>query len=277
LVVLVAVLSVVLVALVVPFVASTENYQAQLREQTTLLRAAEAEATTAQAQVREQYTAAAAQREMLEMAAEGLSADLDATRAELASTETQLVEARANAQVQVAVNEALAQAVQQGQTRMDQMMAQVDSLRSQMLDVSADRNESDDTVAVLTGRNARLAEQLRRQTELLAAAEQEAQDLAQELIDLRPFVSGEGSAPPVASDRVSGEVVGVDSDRTPTLVQVNVGQRDGVRENMEFIISRDTQFLGTLIITTVDQREAVGTVQSPRGEIRSGDSVQTGI
>jgi hypothetical protein len=61
-----------------------------------------------------------------------------------------------------------------------------------------------------------------------------------------------------------------------TYAGVNVGSNDGVDKNMKFLISRDGQLVGTLVIDVVEERAAFGKVDLVVDEVAKGDRVISG-
>ena len=57
---------------------------------------------------------------------------------------------------------------------------------------------------------------------------------------------------------------------------VNVGRNDGVMPQMRFYVQRGEQYVGTLIIKSVDDRNAAGMMSllQPDQEVITGDAVK---
>ena len=83
---------------------------------------------------------------------------------------------------------------------------------------------------------------------------------------------------PIPSPLVSGRVMsvqqGADGNR---YVEVNLGSRDGVSENMTFLLARGGKFLGNLVITQVELNRAVGFVQLEQDQVMINDEVRGGL
>jgi len=79
--------------------------------------------------------------------------------------------------------------------------------------------------------------------------------------------------------KVEGRVLRIDDDASGTrLVTVDLGTRDGLSENMRFLVARDGQFIANLIITAVDLNRAVGRVALEKDDgIKLNDRVIGGI
>jgi hypothetical protein len=75
---------------------------------------------------------------------------------------------------------------------------------------------------------------------------------------------------------IKGQVTAVKQFENETFLQINVGSSDGVAPNMKFMVHRGNQFLGSLIVTTVDKKAAAGRLKSQQSSIDVGDNVLTG-
>ena len=84
---------------------------------------------------------------------------------------------------------------------------------------------------------------------------------------VRPGVAGQVRVP--APERFRASVVSVDQSSNTTYVTINLGLDSGLQKNTELTVQRltgsDGQFLGRLVITQVDPKQAIGTFTSPRG------------
>ena len=77
------------------------------------------------------------------------------------------------------------------------------------------------------------------------------------------------AATPVSPTAIRGQVVEVAGE----LVTISVGEADGVRKNMVFVIHRDDKYVGDLKITLVDPGQAAGRLYSATGTPVTGDMV----
>ncbi len=73
------------------------------------------------------------------------------------------------------------------------------------------------------------------------------------------------------------ENVTVDPSTGATLVKINLGSNDRIRENQKLFISRGKDFVANLVIVKTDMRFAIGKVDalSRKIDVRSGDAVAT--
>jgi len=82
---------------------------------------------------------------------------------------------------------------------------------------------------------------------------------------------GEQAVPvmPVVKAPIYGKVKEVRED----LAAITVGSADGVKDGMEFIVYRGSQYLGKLRVTKVRTNESAGTLEQVEGTIQPGDDV----
>lgn len=278
-VVLVTVLSVGLVAMIVPFVYKTEKYQEKYnQEYQRRIQAEDSAALNSQA------------LQGLNFANSEQARILREENTKLKTDVTRLQGDRANLESQLALERGNSTAVQAQLSRLSAAMSQQTDLNKILqAEVAERRTEGEkNKVALteLTGRNNELQTQnsvleriVKRTAEELAALEQANSQLTQKLAEV-PVEYRDRSSPkalPVeASTRIEGQVTQTRKIDTDTFVMVNVGKKDGVSENMKFFVHRGDKFLGTLIITNVDQKAASGRMVSLVQDIQSGDAVLSG-
>lgn len=277
-VVLVAVLSVMLVALIVPFVANTENYKTQRDVALRSKAAAEAAAAAANDKVAllaSQGTATekefsekiqALNQTLAEQArgrrdAENQLAQTQAQNTKLAADVSRLSAAH---DMLASVNKSIADELNQRRTSMVELQTQL----IQQIDQSKSLASTVDT----------LNHQVRRFSEQIQLLGEEKRKLEDELALVPPDFrqSKAVNAAPVPQVRIEGKVTKVQSADGQTLVQISVGKTDGVAQNMKFIVYRGQQYLGTLSVRVVDDRSSAGLVELSAGSITAGDLVVAG-
>jgi predicted nucleic acid-binding Zn-ribbon protein len=283
LVVLVAIFSIVLVALVVPFVANQQNYQQQLEGEQSARQAAEAAARVAHSEVQ------AAQEKRDELVVQ-LQAQMQAGAAQINTLQREL--AQAQSQVHGGSNEL--ERLRADQSRLaaanQQLSAMLDSVRAELTDRRTRTVEMERRLIEATNQIHELNSQLetanvavRRLREDVAGREQTLQDLQDRIAKLPPetrslfaAAADVAAAPFVPENAIQGQVQRVEDMAGQAFVQLNIGRRDNVAENMKFIVYRDQQFLGTAVITLVDEGSSVARVLLQQNPIRQGDLVRTG-
>jgi myosin heavy subunit len=283
-VVLVTVLSVVLVALIVPFVANTQHYKSQVATAETQKSQADAAARLAMAELEAARAQESEQLILLKTKNQELTSRITTLGAELAtarSAEREL--GNENARLQ-ATNERLSAAASQYGSITESLQKELTDRREQMV-------AQQTRLIQLTDRNTDLEGQLdslTRQVRRLREGMQQIQERSSELEGMLSRVPDEvkrtisastdsGTAQPFMPESpIRGQVTRVEQLADETWVQVNVGKNDGVAPNMKFWVHRNGQFLGTLIITKVDQGDAAGRLQNLQGQVAQGDTVLTG-
>ncbi len=281
-VVLVTVLSVLLGTLAVTFVANTENYKAKLEESVADKTAAEeiarlrqSELNAVQSNQSEQITLFKAQSESL-ITQNNLLTQQRAEAEAAAQRETgKLAKFEADWSRLTAANQQYAQMTKEIQEELKQRREQIVDQQTRSIQLADRNNELESQLAALT-------RQVRRVHEKMTNLQEENADLQGKLAQLPPqwqakILSEEVAvAPFVPETPIRGQVTRVEQLEGETFVQVNVGRNDGVESNMKFLVHRGSQFLGTLIITTVDANSSAGRIELMQGRVSVGDMVLTG-
>jgi len=283
LVVLVTIFSIVLVALVVPFVANQQNYQQQLQTEQASRKAAEAAARVSQGEIQ------AAQEKRDELVVQ-LQSQVQAAAAQINTLQREL--AQAQAQVAGSGNELerlradqsrLAAANQQLSAMLDSVRAELTDRRTKAVEMERRLIESTNQIHELNSQVETANVAVRRLREDLAGRDQSLQDLQDRIAKLPPearsmlaSAADTVSAPFVPENPIQGQVQKVEDMAGQAFVQLNIGRRDNVSENMKFIVYRGQQFLGTAVVTLVDEGSSVAKVVLQQSPIRQGDSVRTG-
>jgi len=279
--VLVTVLSILLLALVVPFVYNTNNYKAQVQSAQHQVLAAQANAQMAQ----QENNALRAARNQQDAATSSKISEQTATITDLRQ---KLQDAQAQARAakgRVAALEAsytqLAAAERQNAQLLTQVTNDLKTSQSkvvnqsrQMIDLS---NRNEELQATLDSLN----RQVRRFAENLHQAQQQVQQykarIARLPANVKQQVAGGNQAEQIVSyapTPIAGKITGIDHpSKSLTLAEVNVGRNDNVKKNMRFMVYRQNKFLGFLVIQQVDSNASVGRVEAVRGPLKSGDQV----
>lgn len=282
LVVLVTVLSVLLVAVVVPYVANQEHYKDQADQLQTTLASARQSARVLQAEV----DAAQASRTQL-------IRDYEAQSQAQARQVNQLMQDLAQAR---GAEQAAAVAFEQAkadQTRLTATNQQITRMleatnqelmtrRNEAVAMELKLIEATDQINELSSQLDTLNVSVRRLREELAEREGQVRDFESRIArlpgDVRDLMlAAEPAAAPYVPDVViHGQVDKIDQVGSETFVQLNIGRRDQVSTNMKFVVYRGRQFLGTLVVTMVDEDAAVGRMVLLQSPLQPGDAVRTG-
>lgn len=280
-VVLVSVLSVVLVTLIVPFVANTENYKSQVDVAKADAAAARSTAQTRQSEIQSLTEKGMAgiqdlKATITEQQAKigDLTTRLATAQAETASERTAKIQADANVSRLSAAQEQQAQIViametelkgrrpemVKQQTQIIQLMDRNNEITSQLESLNRQVRRYSEDISQLSARNAQLEEQLAR---VGPAATEGASSAA-------------ASVPFYSDVIIPGKVTDIQSSDESTFAQINVGKNDGVQENMKFLVHRGGQYIGTLVVMKVDAKASAGRLTLAQGALAIGDEVISG-
>ena len=286
-VVLVTILSVVLVALIVPFVANTENYRQKVQDANTQLALANQKASLKQNEVEAAAARSAEEISKLKAEVAQLTSRITSLTSSLAQAENEVLTQRTrNAQttaqlnVLTAANKQHADITAALQKELNERRTETVTLQTRLIELSRRNND-------LEEQSNTLARSVRHSQEQMTGLEEEVRKLDQLIQRLpadqrRQLLSGgqeqavAGNQPFVPSMSIRGAVTAVEKRLDDTFVQVNVGSRDGVEPNMKFWVHRGEQFIGTLVITRVDAGVAAGRMQLLQGQVAQGDLILTG-
>lgn len=282
-VVLVNLFSIALVAMVVVFVANTDNHKVKFEKKQNDYLAMERRLKMAETDV-------AATTQDMQKQISKLDSDRKDLESKLANTAQQLADARNRIEVSKGSVASLSAEVTALRTAMDQNAAilkdtlnELDRKRQSLVqeqgknvDLTARNNE-------LRGQIQALEQQVRYVNEQLASIEAEKTRLEQFVRTLpqehrQRLASGQvdtGSAPVIAEAAIRGQITQVKQVGGKMMVQVNIGKADRVQPNMKFLIHRGEKFMGNLMIISVDDRAAAGQVELPQGAINVGDLIQS--
>lgn len=285
-VVLVTFLSVVLVALIVPFVANTENYRQALDNQKTALAAAQQTASLKQNEV--EATAARSAEEISKLKSEvaqfvsrSTSMTSDLARAENDALTQRADNASLKSQISVlaSTSKQYADITNALQDELTKRRTETLDLQTKLIELSRRNND-------LQEQNNALTRNVRHSQEQMASLEEENRkydQLIQKLpVDERQALTSGGdnataaNQPFVPSTQIQGKINTVEQRLDDTFVQINIGSRDGVEPNMKFWVHRGDKFIGTLVVTKVDTNASAGRMNLIQTPVTDGDLVLTG-
>ena len=282
-VVVVTILSVVLVALVVPFAARVPDYASQYeqmkQDRDTQLALAQETATKVRNEIAKVGTDYAAAQESISL----LTTELGQANNQIKALQTQL----SQAQVTVARNSAAmeinsrnsenqSQVIDKQNELNKQQLAMIAELRGQRADLSQNLIEARSNIRRLSDNYLRIQEENKALSQQLLESQAK---LKTALETLAGYVEDPGEVLPGTIDPptvIRGSVTKIDQiTEGLTFVQVNVGKRDLVKEGMEFTVYRGDEFVGKIQIASVDTAEAVGQL-TLGGGVQEGDAVRAG-
>lgn len=257
-VVLVTVLSVVLVALIVPFVAKIENFanttdklkteRTQARE---AARIAEGELSAVQTRLSELATAHGSQKAKLTAQIIELQSALDKARDQVNQERAGLADLKTAFSRLTSANEQANRLLAVLNDELKTGRKQMVDLRTKVIELTDKNNELSSLVLSYDRNLRRLKEENTAMAEQLEALVQTGGQV--------PAASAELPAAPLVAHPISGRVTRVDAATDTTFVEVNIGRKDGMAEGMDLIVYRgEDEYLGTLMIDKVDSTASAG-------------------
>ncbi len=272
LVIVAAILSVFLSAMVIAYAANTDRIQAdyaaamQKKEVAdAALSAGNAQWSTEQGRLTGQITEKTNEISNLQ---QRISA-LDLERANLATDKAKAEVARDSVEAKV---KELSEAVRTGQELLKNYSEEVRTLRKNelaykqaQLDLEQRLSDVESQRDVLQASNRALQEQLAEAKQSLGKG-----------TPIASLGAAGDNQPFVATQLINGRIEDVqkDSASSKTLVRLSVGSNSGVAKNMKFYVIRDGNWIGNLVVVQPDLRFSVAEVTlAPKDEIKAGDMI----
>ena len=275
-VVLVAILSVVLVAVMVTFVANQEHWKQQYEGERskrlvadTMARRAQHEQDAGQDQENQRISQLGNERNALIDKLMVQEEDLATARAEVVTLKSDKIRlegslARSGIGTQILAETNKQQRGELGKTRDVLTKAKTDLIQTTDL-----LNQKMTRIEILE-------QELRYNQERLTELIEENTELASRVQTAGLGSAQESDAVLVSPIRIEGGVTRVEQVEDATYVQLDVGSVDGVAQGMEFMVHHDVQFKGMLVIDLVDDRSSSGKMTLVQGPITAGDQVVAG-
>lgn len=279
-VVLTTLLAIVLVTLIVPFVAKVEDAETKMSDLRSLKQAAEAQARSAQQNISMLQQRQAEQIAGYEAGVAELEGQVADLTAQVARLQGDLTTARTDLAKRDADFSRLTAAMQQQGELLETYLADLNRSEQQLVDRQVELVETRDANDALSSEVNALTRRVQFLQENLVASEEQYADLAAkwELVpdQYRQDAGGDqvASRPIPAPEGVEGSVVDVEALTDElTFIQTNIGTRDGVRENMEFIVHRGDQYVASVVLTLLDVDNSAAQIirQGDAGPVMPGD------
>jgi hypothetical protein len=284
-IVLMSVFSIVLVSVIVPFVANQENYREQRDAANVRAAGAMAQASLANELAANARKSVNDEISGLNERIKGLNSDKvklagerDTLRGSLASSRADL--ARTQADIANMASAVKQYATIQVDLQKELAVRRTDGtkLARQVLELENANNEFQSQVATMR-RHGRLSNE-----NLISAQEEIAEHktaIAMIPKDIwnKHVNGGDSDTEPPGDVTIRGQVTDVRTvGEDTTLVQINVGSNDGVKERMRFVLHRGEGYLASIVILSVDEERAAGriTISKPGGKVAIGDQAWTG-
>ncbi len=285
-VVLVTFLAIVLVALVVPFVANTQNYQDRIDTLQERVSVAESAANARSEQIKtlakQQEDTIGDLRERERRIGDELI-DLSATVSSLESQLSQVQAERDRLEVdnrtQMSLAEQSAKLVAEFRQELENSRRDMLNQQTRLIELADANNQLQTQFETLTREFRRLQEQsteLRDENARLYAILDRLPPDVRAQATAGESGSTQEAAPHWSGQTIRGVITGAESFDGDTFVKINVGDADGVEQGMKFLVHRGDNYIGNLVIENVSEREAAGVIQLKQGEVQVGDSVLTG-
>jgi predicted nucleic acid-binding Zn-ribbon protein len=275
-IVLVMVLSVLLVALVVPFVVNTDTYKAKWRDETSRRQVAEFNAAARENDLATFINTLNETIRQRDDQIARLQASVNTKDTEIQNLQAEVIQLQ-NANQDVRAQLARLSTGLQQQTQINGMLQdEIKDRREKMLVLQTRNVELNDKVRELLTTVDTLTSQVRLQKEQYADLRSQNEELERKLEAAGPKVAqsqGVAFDPKVA---IRGLVTDVRPVGDDTLIALNVGSNDGVRENMRFMLHRGDKFLGNAVIVKLDTNSCAARVTLKRGEISANDEALAG-
>ncbi len=285
-VVVVTILSVLLVALVVPFVAKTQDFQSQLNDANAGRITAERAASSLQNEIaaiqdkdsqrviglNAQVASLTADNTTLQNELARANRDVSAARAELQQLKADLARLTAAADLSAALLDANTKELN---TSRDDLV----STQTKLIESVDKINELEATVQGYTRQVNRLKENAQAMAERTAELEgviANVRQIAPDAVQNAMGASGTLAVRPIPTKPISGKIDLVDTVGDQSFVQIDVGQSDGVEENMEFLVHRGNEYIGTLVVQTVDASKSAGVMEIEIQDVEKNDNVYAG-
>lgn len=284
-VVLVAVLSIALVGMVVPFVQSTQNYRAAVDDAQSLAKAADARRALVQDSLADAQNRLSTLQDEQNAEIVALKQQLNTMAAEKASTQADLTMQRVLNAEQTAELKGLAAAERQHADIIKTMAGELGTLRERVVRLSGELVMETDAKGDLAGQLEAAQRQNRVVAERLALAEAEGKRLAGILekvpADVMAVITNTAAATSdsllnVPSVEVTGKVTKVQEMDNQTFIQVDIGSQDQVGVNTKLVVFRKGSYVASIAVIAADPKVSVGRVLMAKGPIQVGDSIVTG-
>lgn len=282
-VVLVTVLAILLVALTVSSVARYEDLNAQLAE----MRSSRDQAMST-ANLRESDLAETTNRFDQELAdredqIRELTDRITALSSQYAEARDAAAEARSDLETWEASLARLTAAEALTQEMNKSLTSELERRREESVQLQTRLVESASRIAELSTQSDSLERQVRRFREQMQAMNAANEEMLDEIASLPPEVrrmldrESEGQTGGVTpAQPIAGQIVQLEREGQDVFAQVNVGSNDGVAERMEFMVHRDDQYLGKLVIDSVESDAAVGHMTLIQDDVQTGDAIFAG-
>ena len=260
-VVLVTVLSVALVAMVVPFAMNVETFKQKYYDAAAEVHVAKAQVqelkaakTRAENELNQQKQAEATAIANLKNQLARMQTDMNLALAQKVAAENQAADIRAELST-------LTSSLEQATDIHGLLQAEIRRRREESLKLQQENIALNNTLRDQKTMLESLGEINRFNKEEIVGLEEQNRDL-RERLQAAAVDTGDEAEKPVFKSPVQlrGTVTEVRHVGDNTFVAINLGSNDGVREGMQFVIHDDNTFVGNAVVHTVELNEAAARV-----------------
>ena len=279
-------LAIVQVALIVPYVAKTENFQQEINSTRGRLRSAETRAEQLQSDNSQLQADEGIRILNTNATIEALKKELTTLAADLSTATNDVLAEKARGDMIDASRIAMDAALRQMTSIVTANQSELDMRRKQMIENQTrmiqlvQRNDELSTDVEAAGR------EVRRLREQMAAANEKVREYGDMIAQLPPVErdrlrGGSAGGPDdvrTTATQVRGKITTVAPLEDETLVAIDVGRNDTVTPNTKFWIQRAGNYIGSLVVIRSDANESAARVANlvPNMEVRVGDEIFSG-
>jgi hypothetical protein len=274
-IVLVSLLAVLLVPLVVVYAHNENNYKSRLQQAEARAAASDLALTAAEARYGAEKGKLETDLREVALANTDLQKDQASSEATIRQLESQLATAQ-GMQAEIGARLAsISSSVQAGQQLTESLVNELRDLRSTAVAIERQKVDLDEALRDVTSQ-LEIAEQARRAlSEELARLKDEHASTMDQLgkafaLGYRPDDVRLTTADRIPDVSVNARVLQVQKSADQTLVEIDAGQKDGVKDGWIMSISDSGKFIATIRIVRVDVNRSTGLVTLSPGKLAVG-------
>lgn len=161
-------------------------------------------------------------------------------------------------------------AMQNAQRQLDQLKQQIQGLQKEILTAQQDRDQQFSRVRELT-------DQIHQAQGIQERLEQRMQELTQDFVRATTVLKAHDLTVDSPVDNIPPQVQGEVLAVGPEMIEISIGEDDGIKPGHTVVVSRRDKYLGRAEITRVAPDRAVGRIQQRNAPFQEGDRVQTKV
>ena len=275
-VVLVMLMSVVLVALVVPFVVNSDTFRTAYEQERQLRQTAQKASISRDGDITRALQSHQETINNLEAQKAQLQAQIGDKDATIQRQQAEVVRLTAQS-ADYATNVArLSTSLDQYSKINDQIQAEVVERRTKQLDAEKKLIETNQALRTRTTEVETLVSQTRLFKEQIDDLSITNQEMMQQLKSAAPVASTEEAPAPAPEKPIRGSITNAKMVGDDWYIGLSVGANDNVAEGMAFMLHRGKTYLGDAVIEKVDLNQSVARVTLKAGDLNKGDQAMAG-